>query len=90
MAAADLTTIDGKTSVAVTATAVTTVTGTSAEVDALATEIGAGMVTANNFATTPTDATTVAQANNIDLRNGNGQITSSISDGDISTLKTPT
>ena len=89
-AATDLTALDGLTSGTVNAGTVATVSGTAAQVDALATAIGAGGITVTNFSTTPTGALTVTQANNIDLRNGTGEITATISNGDAATLATLT
>ena len=89
VAATDLTTIDAATSVAVIATAMDTITGTAAEVNAVATAIGVGSITAANFAVTASPLS-VAQANNIDAHNGTGTITATITDGTAATLKTLT
>jgi hypothetical protein len=88
--AADLSTIDAATTEVVNANAVTEITGTAAEVDAVATAIGNGAITVSSFDAAPTTSLTVAQANNIDLINGSGIITATIVDTDAATLKTLT
>ena len=85
VAATTLTAIDNATSVTVTATAVTTVTGNATQIAALATEAGITML---NYSVAPTSSATVVQANQIDLDNGSGEITATISNQDASTLAT--
>ena len=85
VAATTLTAIDNATSVTVTATAVTTVTGNATQIAALATAAG---ITMADYSVAPTSSATVVQANQIDLDNGSGQITATISDGAASTLAT--
>jgi hypothetical protein len=79
-AAADLALIDGATTVAVNAAAVTTVTGTATEVAAYAAADAATTITAaTNYAATVSGTDmTVAQANAIDAQNGTGVITGTI------------
>ncbi len=89
-AAADLTTVDGKTTVAVTASAVTTLTGTAAEVIAAYAANTAGTITGlGDEAVTVSGTASVANANSIAAATS-GIVTATITEGDLATLLTLT
>jgi hypothetical protein len=89
-AATDLTAIDAATSVLVDATAVTSITGTAAQIAAVTTKVAAGTLSVLNWSAAPTDSMTVEQANLVDASNGSGAITATISDATAATLATLT
>lgn len=87
-AATDLTAIDAATQLGVDATAVTSITGTAAEVYAVAMEIDDGAIDAPDWSTSPTGSATVLQALAIDQSNGSGIVTAAVSGlvADLATL----
>ena len=84
-AASALTSIDDATVGDITATSITAVTGTAAEVASLADAVSNGTIIMANWSTTASPLT-VVQANTIDAANGTGEITATISDGGTSDL----
>ena len=92
-AAADVTGLDAKTSVAVGASTAVTITGTAAEVKAFADAETAGTITAaaNYAATVSGTDMTVVQANAVDAANGTGVITATLDNtSTVASLKTLT
>ena len=88
-ASADLIALDERTTVAVDAGAVTTITGSVAHIKTVA--AAAGITKAANWSTAPMDVSiSVADANTLDAANGTGVITETITEGDVATLKTLT
>jgi Ca2+-binding RTX toxin-like protein len=87
-AAADLNTIDGKTGVAVDATAITVLTGAAADVKTALASAGITTVTDSSLAVTVSGSTSVADANIINGDSAVGVVTATIVETDIATLAT--